>query len=260
MPLPAWAIELIGGGVSALTGGLATRTQNRSIADAREGIGRATGAGVDILTQLLNASQSQLAPFQSLATPALQQAANLTFRGGKAAGVQAPTIPSGGATAGRSGSPYDFSGLIRGIGAGGGTNALAGLSPEELDALNIRGNAPVEFGTGPDSVPSGILRRPGQTGVFGSYNRSKVSATQGINELSNWVWNKLRPAVERGELQPDQADEIFNTWWAQWIQSMKDAGVAPRIIETSIQDQSRYIVKDWRDFISGLGAGATNAA
>lgn len=256
MPLPAWALALIGGGVNALTSGLATRTQNRSIDEAREGIARSTGAGVDILTQLLNASQGQLAPFQSLAGPALQQAANLTFRGGKAAGVQNPTIPQGGTPAGRSGSPYDFSGIIRGIGSGGATNALAGLSPEELDALNIRGNAPVEFGTGPNSVPSGIFGRPGQRGVFGSYNFSKTSATAGINQLSDWTWNKLRPAVERGELQPDQADEIFNTWWAQWIQSMKDSGVAPRIIESSIADQSRYIVNDWRNFISGFGRAA----
>lgn len=265
MPLPAWALALIGAGVGGLTQGLATKTQNAAISDARRNIGQATGSGIDVLTQLLNASQGQLAPFQALGPSALQQAANLTFRGGKAAGVPNLTIPGGPSDASPSGapsrsSPYDFSSIIRAAQGGGTTDPLSGLSPDELDALNIRPNAPVEFGTGPNSVPSGIFGRPGQRGLFGSYNSSKDSATTGVNLLSDWTWNKLKPAIERGELTPDQGLEIFNTWWAQWIQSMKDAGVAPRIIESSIADQSRYIVKDFNNFISGLGTTSAPGA
>ncbi len=235
------------GGTGALTQGLATKTQNNAINSAKAGTTKATGAGIDIMTQLLNSTQGDLAPFKGLAVPALEQASRLTFRDGRAAGVKNPIIAAPQPTAGGSG-PYDFSSITKGLGSGT-TDPLANLSEGELKALGIRENAPVQFGPGPGSVSNDFM---GGIGSIFNHNSSKTAATLGVNELSSWTWNKLKPAMESGQIGKAEGREIFNTWWQQWIESMREAGVSPTIIESSVADQSRYIVKDFNDFLAGL--------
>lgn len=76
---------------------------------------------------------------------------------------------------------------------------------------------------------------------FGGNNPDKNFASNTVNQLSNWTWNTLMPAVKSGQVTPDQALQSFNQAWSTWENTLRSTpGMDSGVIERSISSQRQY--------------------
>ena len=237
--------------------------QSGAMNKATEANAEAAKRAISLLAGQWALNYGNQAPYRALGTSAMQNLSRFpAFKGinfsqfPKTPDQGAPTSPAladgfreaGIPVPGGGGVPGGLQGALAGqpqfgdISTSGINSRLGGAAKGALAGAGTGaalGSVLPGFGTAVGAAGGAIIG--GAKGLWDTNNPDKNFASTGINRVSDWTWKNLVPAMQSGQISPDDAEKAFNDVWSKWEGSMRSTpGFNTGVADKSIASQRQY--------------------